>query len=206
MTDSSGATVTGYSFVGVDAESTDAGESITWKSNTDLSLISNVGNACNSGALLTGVGTTTVKCAATVSSTKTGTAILAAENPSTFSQTMVGAGLQAVAFAILVSTVKVNKTVTGRVNASDTFQVSVTDSNGPVVGSGSTGTGNTATTGPVTVLTGANGENYTLSESATSGLLSNYNPSWSLHERRGGRPDLALWGGGRVGDGERRDR
>jgi hypothetical protein len=105
VVDANGRPVTGFSFVGADAEATDAGESITWTSDQPLTSISSIGNACNSGAGLTGVGTTTVKCSSTVSSNKSGTAILAAEHPSTLSQTMVGAGKQAVAFGVLVSTV-----------------------------------------------------------------------------------------------------
>jgi hypothetical protein len=179
VVDSQGNPVTGYSFVGADAESTDAGESITWTSDQPLSLISSIGNACNSGALLTGVGTTTVKCSATVSSTKTGTAILAAEHPSMFTQVMVGQGLQAVAFGVLVSTVQLSKTVASRINPSDAFAVNVSSSTGSVLGSANTGTASTSTTGQLTVLTGAAGESYTLSESATSGLLSDYTPTWS---------------------------
>jgi uncharacterized repeat protein (TIGR01451 family) len=190
VVDSQGNPVTGYSFVGADAESTDSGESITWTSDQVLNLISNIGNACNSGALLTGVGSTTVKCSATTSSTKTGTAVLAAEHPATFSQTMVGAGLQAVAFGVLVSTVQLNKTVASRINPSDAFALSVSSSTGSLLGSANTGTANSATTGQVTVLSGATGENYTLSESATSGLLSDYNASWSCS--RNGATDPTL--------------
>ena len=178
VVDSHGDPVTGYSFVGADAESTDAGESITWTSDQVLNLVSNIGNACDP-ALLTGVGTTTVKCSATVSSTKTGTAVLAAEHPSTFSQTMVGKGMQAVSFGVLVSTVQLNKTVVSRINPSDAFALSISSATGSVLGTANTATANTASTGPVTVLSGTAGEDYTLSESATSGLLSDYNASWS---------------------------
>ena len=179
VVDSQGNPVTGYSFVGADAESTDTGESIAWTSNQPLSLISNIGNACNSGASLTGVGTTTVKCSATVSSTKTGTAILAAPAPTSFSQNMVGAGKQAVAFGVLVSSVQLSKTVASRVNPSDAFAVNISSSSGSVLGSANTGTATSASTGPLTVLTSSTGESFTLSESATSGLLSDYTPSWA---------------------------
>ena len=189
MVDAQGNPVTGYSFVGADAESTDASESITWTSDQVLNLISNIGNACNSGALLTGVGTTTVKCSAAVSSTEAGTAMLAA-NPSTFTQVMVGQGLQAVAFGVLVSTVQLDKTVASRINPSDAFALSVSSSTGSVVGSANTGTANTATTGQLTVLSGASGENYCLSEAATSRLLSNSNSSWSC--TRNGATDPSL--------------
>ena len=179
VVDSNGNPVTGYCFVGADAEATDSGESITWTSNQPLSLISNIGNACNNGTMLTGVGTTTVKCSSNVSSTKTGTAILAAEHPSILSQTMVGAGKQAVAFGVLVSTVQLTKTVASRINPTDAFAVNISSSTGSVLGSANTGTTGTATTGQLTVLTGAGGEDYTLAESATSGLLSDYAQAWS---------------------------
>jgi uncharacterized repeat protein (TIGR01451 family) len=190
VVDSNGKPVTGYSFVGADAEATDAGESITWTSDQPLNSISPIGNACNSGAGLTGVGTTTVKCSSTVSSTKTGTAILAAEHPSTLTQTMVGAGKQAVAFGVLVSTVQLTKSVASRINPTDAFGVSVSSSTGSVLGSANTGTANNAATGQLTVLTGAAGEDYTLAESATSGLLSDYAQSWSC--TRNGAADPAL--------------
>jgi hypothetical protein len=190
VVDSKGNPVSGYAFVGADAESTDATESITWSSDANLDLISNVGNACKSGALLTGVGTTTVKCSATASMAKTGTPILAAVHPSTFSQTMVGQGLQAVAFGVLVSTVQLNKTVSGRINPSDAFAVNVSSSTGSVLGSANTGATNSASTGQITVLTSSAGQDYTLSESATSGLESNYNPSWSC--TRNGTADPSL--------------
>jgi hypothetical protein len=96
-----------------DAESTDTGESITWTSDQDLNLIPNsstspVGNACDSVApgtssqYLTGVGTQTVECSATVSSDKTGTVMLDALTPSSLKVVMVGAGLQAVFVGLLL--------------------------------------------------------------------------------------------------------
>ena len=190
VVDANGNPVTGYSFVGADAEATDSGESITWTSDQPLSLISSIGNACVNGTMLTGVGTTTVKCSSNVSSTKTGTAILAAEHPSILSQTMVGSGKQAVAFGVLVSTVQLTKSVTSRINPTDAFGVSVSSSTGSVLGSANTGTTATATTGQLTVLTGAGGEDYTLAESATSGLLSDYSQSWIC--TRNGAADATL--------------
>lgn len=187
---SQGEQVTGYSFIGADAEATDAGESITWTSDSPLDLISSIGNACDSGSGLTGVGTTTVTCASTVNSVKTGTAILAALHPTTISQRMVGGGREAVAFGVLVSTGELNKVVAGRVNPADSFRVSVTGASGLVIGSGDTGTGDTATTGLLNALTTESGGTGLFSESATSGLLSNYDVSWSC--TRNGKTDPAL--------------
>ena len=160
----SGSPVTGYSFVGADAKSTDTGESITRTSDKPLSLISTIGNACNSGALLTGVGTTTVKCPATVSSDQDGHGHPGRREPDVVAD-FVGQGLQAVAFGVLVSTVQVNKTVAGRINPSDAFAVQVASSTGSVLGSANTGTAATASTGQVTVLTSSAGgrKSYTLS-------------------------------------------
>jgi uncharacterized repeat protein (TIGR01451 family) len=188
--DSTNAAVAGYSFVGADAESTDAGESITWTSDANLSLLAPVGNACDNGTNITGVGTTSVTCAATVNSTKTGTAMLAAQHPTTLSQSMTGHGLEAVAFGVLVSKVQLTKSVASRVDASDAFDVDVTSPSASVLGSGNTGTGNSGSTGEVTVLTSVSGEQFTLSEAATSGSLSNYDESWAC--TRNGATDAAL--------------
>src|SRR6478752_10835576 len=114
VTGPGGTPETGYAFVGADAESTDNKESITWTANTPFTLLEPVGNACNSGSRLTGVGTKTVTCSATVTNTKTGTPILAAQAPASIAQEMVGGGRQGVAFGVLVSTVQLNKQVTSR--------------------------------------------------------------------------------------------
>jgi hypothetical protein len=112
--DSNNNPATGWEFVSGDAESTDAGESISWTSNQNLSLLpdstsSPIGNACAaptasnpSAVSLTGVGTTTVQCAATVSSDKTGTVILEAPAPTSLTVTMVGTGLQAIFVGMLL--------------------------------------------------------------------------------------------------------
>ena len=101
---------TGWEAVSVDAESTDNGESMKWTSDAVLTVIPNgqsvglVGNACNSGAGLTGSGTTTVTCNGngTTSSLKTGTAMVAAVTPTTMTVQMIGTGLQAMAFGLLL--------------------------------------------------------------------------------------------------------
>ena len=111
--DSQGNPATDWELVTGDAESTDSGESITWVSDQDLNLIPNsptspVGNACNSvppttnSTYLTGLGTTTVKCSATLSSDKTGTVMLDALTPKTLTVTLVGAGLQAMFLGLLL--------------------------------------------------------------------------------------------------------
>jgi prepilin-type N-terminal cleavage/methylation domain-containing protein len=112
--DSNGTPASGWELVSGDAESTDAGESMTWTSNQDLSLLPNsttsqIGNACaapttaNPAAIdLTGVGSLSVTCGATVSSDKTGTVMLQAPAPTTMTVQMVGGGLEAMFLGMLL--------------------------------------------------------------------------------------------------------
>jgi hypothetical protein len=113
VTDSRGFTATDWELVTGDAESTDTGESITWSSDQVLNLIPNsptspVGNACNSVApgtnaqYLTGIGTQSAECSATVSSDKTGTVMLDALTPQSLNVVLVGGGLQAVFVGLLL--------------------------------------------------------------------------------------------------------
>ena len=108
--DSNGKPATGWGIVTGDAESTDQGESMTWTSDQALNLIPNspaspIGNACAAPVSpdgLTGVGTTTVTCSATVSSDKTGTVMLEASQPSSLTVQMVGTGLEAMFIGLLL--------------------------------------------------------------------------------------------------------
>jgi prepilin-type N-terminal cleavage/methylation domain-containing protein len=112
--DSNGNPASGWELVTGDAESTDGGESITWTSDKVLNGLPNTnsatapyGNACAApsfpgGVDLTGLGTTTVTCAATVDSDKTGTVMLEAGTPSSLTVTMVGTGLQAIFIGLLL--------------------------------------------------------------------------------------------------------
>jgi uncharacterized repeat protein (TIGR01451 family) len=193
VVDANGNPVSNYAVVSADAESTDAGESITWDSDQNLgSLIqtagNGLGNACN-GAL-TGLGTTEVSCSATRSTdTKTGTPILVADNPTTVSAQLVGAGTEAVAFGVLVSRVELSQTVVGAYPG-DAFQVDITDSSGVDLGSDSSSTAGATSTGRVAFLSGSGPADLTLAESATSGSLANYQSSWSC--TRNGNPDGTL--------------
>ena len=191
VTGPGGTPETGYAFVGADAESTDRLESITWTANTPFTLLEPVGNACNSGSRLTGVGTKTVTCAATVTNTKTGTAMLAAQAPSSIAQEMVGGGRQGVAFGVLVSTVQLSKQVPSRIDPSDAFGISIRSlPSNDLLASANTGTANTASTGPITVLTSDVGSSFTFAEQITSGLPSNYTESWSCTRNGASDPGL----------------
>ena len=109
-----GTPATGWQIVGVDAESSDNGESITFTSDKPLYLIPNtptspVGNAYNSGAnivpqsvLTPGNGATTIVFnGQSTSGQKTGTGMVEATTPTTFKATMVGAGLEGMSFGLM---------------------------------------------------------------------------------------------------------
>jgi len=108
----SGAAATGWEIVGVDAESSDDGESITFSSDKSLFLIPNspgnpVGNAYNSGAgispqsVLTGSGSSSIVFNGTSNGVKTGTGMVEAITPTTFTTTMVGTGLEGMSFGLV---------------------------------------------------------------------------------------------------------
>jgi type II secretory pathway pseudopilin PulG len=115
--ESNGTAATGWKLVTGDAESTDASESISWASNQPLNLLpddpsSPYGNACATSTSppynpqLSGLGTTSVTCSATVSSDKTGTVMLDAVAPTsaplTLTVTMLGGGLQAMFLGMIL--------------------------------------------------------------------------------------------------------
>jgi uncharacterized repeat protein (TIGR01451 family) len=184
VTDSSGAAVSGYGFVVADAESTDNGESTVYNSNVPFKQLStSTAQYPYCGHGLTGVGTPTVTCVGgQTGGLSDGAIVLQADTPSQISATLNGGGLQAVAFAMVTSKLTVGKAVVGRVKPTDSFDLTATSPEGTVIGSASTGAGNTATTGPLTVLPRTNAAVYTLSEAGTAGsgtLMSDYSQSWS---------------------------
>ena len=117
-----GTPATGWELVTGDAETTDAGESMTWSTgnaNTPLNLLPNtptspIGDACSnpvSPSGLTGVnistyvGSQTVGCASSTSDTthaRTGTVMLESPAPTQLTVTMVGTGLEAMFLGVLL--------------------------------------------------------------------------------------------------------
>ncbi len=190
LTDPGGHTVTDYSLVGADAESTDSGESIGWSSAPGtLTSLAPLGNACSGG--FSGANTNSVTCTGTaaVNGPKTGAAILASVAPTTFTQTMHGTGLQAFGFGVLVAGVELNTTIVNGFSG-DAFRVTATDDTNTVVGSGNTGGGTTASTGVIGLITSSTAEQFRFAQTATSGTLANYDPSWSC--TRNGASDSSL--------------
>jgi hypothetical protein len=116
VTDSNGNPASGWTLVTGDAESTDSNnESLTFttgSSGPKLNLLPNsptspLGNACpdtngNGGGDLTGLGSQTVKCWAGVSTDKTGTLMLGAQEPSSLTVTLVAGGLEAMFLGVLL--------------------------------------------------------------------------------------------------------
>jgi hypothetical protein len=123
---------TGWEFVSADAESTDNGESIKWTSDSaqGMFVIPNnqsvdtasdpIGNACNSGAGVSGSFTdtsgttaltnsqifggsaaTSITCSGNSNGIKTGTLMVESLQPTTMTITMVGTGLEGVSFGLL---------------------------------------------------------------------------------------------------------
>jgi uncharacterized repeat protein (TIGR01451 family) len=184
VTDSTGAPINGYGFVVADAESTDTSESTTYGSNVPLKQISaSTPQFPYCGAGLTGVGTTSVTCTGGQTGTSgDGAIVLQADTPTQISAAMLGGGLQAVSFAIVTSKLTLNKVVVGRVKATDSFNLAASSPEGTAIGSATTGSGNSASTGSLTVLPRTDGSAYTLSEAPTPGsgtLMSDYSQSWS---------------------------
>ncbi len=122
-----GVPATNWNLVTGDAESTDQNEALTWTvgwspgttipaASQVFGLINNsptsaIGNACANptpgsgltvGNGLTGVGTATVECQASVSNVKTGTVMLSAPAPSSLTANLVGTGLEAIFMGILL--------------------------------------------------------------------------------------------------------
>jgi hypothetical protein len=126
-----GNAATGWEFVSADAESTDSGESIQWTSNNPLYDIANnqsvdtasdpIGNACNSGAGVSGSLTdsqgnttpvtasqifagdpaTSITCSGNSNGVKTGTMMVESLQPKTLSITMIGTGLEGISLGLL---------------------------------------------------------------------------------------------------------
>jgi prepilin-type N-terminal cleavage/methylation domain-containing protein len=119
VTDANGNAATGWELVTGDAETTDAGESITWTSNAPFTLIPNtptsqIGNACSDptsplgltpASILTGGSALTVECESTtsVSAPRTGTVMLGAPTPTTLNDVLYGTGLEGIFIGLLLS-------------------------------------------------------------------------------------------------------
>jgi hypothetical protein len=133
VVDSQDNPVSGYSFVGADAESTDATESITWDIGQESQFDLHRRQRLQLGGAAHGCWQHHGEVLGHRQLDQDGHRHpCRAQHPSTFSQTMVGQGLQGVAFGVLVSTVQLTKTVASRISPTDAFAVNVSSSIGPV--------------------------------------------------------------------------
>ena len=163
VTDAAGQPVTGYGIVSTEAEaSTSVGnEGIQWTSDTPLSLLDQINPTATGGcvgAQVTGFGTNTVTCVGKQPTSNTpsgyGTSLVLAKSPTFFDTASLNPSfILGTVYGFVTSKVELNKTVASRVNPSDSFDLSVA-SGATQLGSATTSTANTASTGEVTVLTG----------------------------------------------------
>lgn len=192
VVDGTGAAVTGYRFVIADAENNVAGENFTWTSDVALDTLAvlNPANPNGCSLPLAGTGTTTVTCTgAGGGGGPYNGVVVGSEAPSFISLSMSTFARSGVAFAIQTAKLTLAKSVVGRVNDADSFDIAVTSPEGSTVGSASTGAADTAGTGSLVVLPSASDGDYTLGESATGGtptVLSNYEQSWACTNETAG--------------------
>lgn len=211
-----GTKITGFSLVTADAESTDAGEWITWSrtGGTPFSWLPNtpgsttqlgtIGNACGQ-SVTPAVGTTgdTASCYANADRYKSGTAMLMLSPSNTtdsFNVTaqMRGGGLQALAFGVITARAQVTVQVADRIVGAggttlDATNFAATMTGAPTVSTGTTGT--TATSGGLPVLVAAGGTpvTFTTSRSPASGIAADYTASWQCSRTNPNSTTPTLW-------------
>ena len=186
-----GTPVTGYDLVTAAPETTDAvtgnlGEFVYWSANTPLTLIDSHAPITSGGACaipLNGNGTTAVQCNPGVAGSPSAYgSILAAPSATsiTGSLFMYARGeREGLAFGIRTASVSVDKQVASRVDPTDSFDLSVASSEGPLLASASTGDSDSASTDVVPVIPSGP---LTLSEASTAGSASPvdyYDADWA---------------------------
>jgi uncharacterized repeat protein (TIGR01451 family) len=178
--DSSNNTLPSVTLVAADAESLDTGDgtgaNIIWTSGgtgwAQLQIMPRVGGGNTPICTLTGLGTGTAECVASASGNNAAYVLESTVTPTqSITMSLTTKSLQGYAFAINLAQLGAAKTISGRVNASDQFNVAVTRGATTIASAATSGTGTTAATGLKTVLVGSA---YTFGETAVSGSLSNY--------------------------------
>jgi hypothetical protein len=185
-----GVPVTGYDLITAAPETPDAfvgnfGERIFWDSDQPLTMIDSMapfttGNGCT--VPLIGNGSNSVQCQPAPAGTSgVYGAMLAAPSATSISGTlfMNSAGeREAMAFGIRTSTLTLEKSVDGRVDPLDSFDLQVTSPEGVALATATTGADDSAATAATTVIpSGA----FTLSEASTAGAPSPveyYDAAW----------------------------
>jgi uncharacterized repeat protein (TIGR01451 family) len=202
VTDPSGADVTSYAFIFGEAESSSQNEDTTWRSDRPITYLQTINPSGDRGcdqAVLTGLGTDSVTCPGRGpdGDGNWSSVLLRTTAPTTVSQAITTTSNNGSAFGIMVSRLRLNKTVDGRVRTTDSFDLSATTPEGGQLATASTGTDDSASTGPILVLPRNDGQGFTLSESATPGSgtdLAQYAQSWSCTRNGAPDPDLSATG------------
>jgi len=180
VTDSSNNVLPEATLVAADAETLDTGDgntaTITWTTAgtgwADTQILPRVGGGTTPICTMTGLGTATAKCTASSAGDNAAYVLSTTVTPSqSITMSLTTGSLQGYAFAINLAQLGAAKTISGRVNSTDQFNVSLTRGATTIESATTSGTGTTAATGLKTVLVGSP---YTVSETATSGSLSNY--------------------------------
>lgn len=194
LTSPGGNPVNNFAFIGADAEFTDAPaggtsqqEAITWESNVPIDVIDHGTpspgvNGCP--IPVPGDGTTVVSCVPTTAAgeERALATVVRAIQPTTFTQNIYhgqAGEREAVAFGIMTAKVTLDKNVAGRISATDSFATSITSDLDEVLGSATTGTGPSSTTGSTVVVPNLPGGEFTLAETAESGNLEEYTAAWT---------------------------
>lgn len=184
VTGPDGRAIQDFSFVSGDAESTGIGETVLFESDTNLDLLEALTTTGRQGsdsgcfiANTTGIGTKETRCEGTgLGGPGSANLLFASQSPTFIQQTIDSDSRNAGVFGIMMSKVQLTKVVDSRADDADAFDLGVTSGNS-TLSTVSTGTTDTATTGPVTVLAGST---VTLAETGGSGTdLSRYDGVWS---------------------------
>lgn len=190
------ASISDFSFVAADAESTDNNEYLNFTTNGAAWTILDAVPAISGSQfpILTGVGTTTLNEAGGGQSGNMGGYIAATNKPTTVVARMRGAGLQGMMFAIRFASIQLNKLITGaRIAPADqfTFQITSTSSGSALASGTTTGTSNGPF--PAAVISTASGIPITLAEVMAPGSansLSQYQGSLSCTNSSSGSPTI----------------
>jgi uncharacterized repeat protein (TIGR01451 family)/LPXTG-motif cell wall-anchored protein len=201
VTDPGGVALHSFSFVAADTEDNVGGESFRWTADKPLELLETLYPNATGGCLpanITGLGTTQVTCTGTGSTPRAGSAngvLVSADAPSSFSvrwQTFAQSGI---AFGVRTASIQVQKTVVGRYDNTDSFDVSITSPGGSKLATATTGTGDAADTTPVVVIPPNDGSPFTLTDDPTPGSGTdpgNYTSTWICSSGGGNDQDPDL--------------
>lgn len=202
-----GTPVTGYSLVSASAETTDAqigaaGEYTNWNSDQPLTMIDSAYTGTNPGGCvvpLAGDGTTNVWCNPSTAAGGTYGAIVSAQSATRIAASMYmnqRGEREGIAIGIQTARVTLDKTVDGRVDPADAFDLAITSPEAGSVGTATTGTTDEASTGSSVVI--PNGA-FSLTETAAStspSPLSYYDSAWSCTNATAGSTTVLPTGNG----------